>query len=83
VPRRIVNPSTIHRPVGYSHIVHPTGSRLAFVAGQAAIDREFNVVGEGDLEAQTHQVMTNLQHALDELGAGWDDVSRRPSTRCS
>lgn len=45
-----------------------------FVAGQAAIDREFSVVGEGDLEAQTRQVMTNLRHALDELGAGWDDV---------
>jgi enamine deaminase RidA (YjgF/YER057c/UK114 family) len=74
VPRTIINPSTIHPPAGYSHIVHATGGRLAFVAGQAALDRDFNVVGEGDLEAQTRQVMTNLRHALDELGAGWDDV---------
>ena len=74
MPREIVNPSSIHPPAGYSHIVHATGSRLAFIAGQAALDQDFAVVGEGDLAAQTAQVMRNLQHALDELGAGWDDV---------
>jgi enamine deaminase RidA (YjgF/YER057c/UK114 family) len=74
MPRQIVNPASIHPPAGYSHVVHATGSRLAFVAGQAALDQGFAVVGEGDLAAQTRQVMTNLQHALDELGAGWDDV---------
>ena len=51
-----------------------TGTRLAFIAGQAAIDRDFAVVGGGDLGAQTRQVMENLGHALDELGASWDDV---------
>ena len=74
MPREIVNPSTIHPPAGYSHVVHATGSRLAFVAGQAALDESFGIVGEGDLAAQTRQVMLNLQRALDELGAGWDDV---------
>jgi enamine deaminase RidA (YjgF/YER057c/UK114 family) len=74
MPRRILNPATIHPPVGYSHIVEPTGSRLAFIAGQAAIDPDFKLVGEGDLEAQTRQVMANLRSALDELHAGWDDV---------
>jgi enamine deaminase RidA (YjgF/YER057c/UK114 family) len=74
VPRQIVNPATIHPPAGYSHIVHATGSRLAFVAGQVALDSSFAVVGEGDLAAQTRQVMANLNHALEELGAGWNDV---------
>jgi enamine deaminase RidA (YjgF/YER057c/UK114 family) len=74
MPRQILNPDTIHPPVGYSHVVNATGTRLAFVAGQAALDRDFSVVGEGDLEAQTRQVMKNLRHALDELGAGWEDV---------
>lgn len=74
MPRKIVNPGTIHPPAGYSHIVHATGSRLVFVAGQVALDQDFQVVGVGDLEAQTRQAMRNLQHALDELGAGWDDV---------
>ena len=74
MPRKILNPSTIHPPVGYSHVVEATGSRLAFIAGQAAIDRDFAVVGLGDLEAQTRQVMTNLRSALDGLHAGWEDV---------
>lgn len=74
MPREIVNPTQIHPPPGYSHIAKATGTRLAFVAGQAAIDKDFNLVGIGDLEAQTRQVMTNLQHCLDELGATWEDV---------
>jgi enamine deaminase RidA (YjgF/YER057c/UK114 family) len=74
MPRRIVNPSAVHPPPGYSHIVYATGSRLVFVAGQVALDRDFSVVGEGDVGAQTRQAMANLQHALDEIGAAWDDV---------
>jgi enamine deaminase RidA (YjgF/YER057c/UK114 family) len=74
MPRTIVNPSTIHPPAGYSHIVQATGSKLVFIAGQAALDESFAIVGEGDLAAQTYQVMTTLQRALDELGATWDDV---------
>jgi enamine deaminase RidA (YjgF/YER057c/UK114 family) len=74
VPRQILNPSRIHPPPGYSHIAVATGSRLAFIAGQAAIDPDFSIVGPGDLAAQTRKSMENLQAALDELGAGWDDV---------
>jgi enamine deaminase RidA (YjgF/YER057c/UK114 family) len=74
MPRQILNPSRIHPPPGYSHIAVATGSRLAFIAGQAAIDADFSIVGEGDLGAQTRKAMQNLRHALDELGAGWDDV---------
>jgi len=54
--------------------VKASGSQLAFVAGQAAIAPDFSIVGVGDLEAQTRQVMSNLNHALDALAAGWDDV---------
>lgn len=74
MPRQILNPAQIHPPLGYSHIAVATGSRLVFIAGQAAIDKDFNIVGLGDLEAQTRQVMTNLNYALDELGGTWEDV---------
>ena len=74
MPRQILNPTRIHPPPGYSHIAVAIGSRLAFVAGQAAIDHDFSIVGGDDLTAQTRKVMENLRHALDELGAGWDDV---------
>ena len=74
MPREIRNPDQIHPPPGYSHIVVATGSRLAFVAGQASIAADFSIVGEGDLYVQTQQVMTNLNHALADLGATWQDV---------
>ena len=74
MPRQIHNPSRIHPPPGYSHIAVATGRRLAFIAGQAAIDRDFAIIGGDDLGAQTRQVMENLGHALDELRASWDDV---------
>ena len=74
MPRAITNPGGLHPPPGYSHIALATGSRLAFVAGQAALDPEFRVVGGDDLAAQTRQVLKNLAVALDELDAGWEDV---------
>jgi enamine deaminase RidA (YjgF/YER057c/UK114 family) len=74
VSREILNPPEIHPPPGYSHAVVATGSRLAFIAGQVALDSDFGVVGGDDLRAQTRQAMENLSHALAALGAGWSDV---------
>jgi enamine deaminase RidA (YjgF/YER057c/UK114 family) len=74
MPREILNPSALHPPPGYSHIAVATGSRLAFIAGQVALEPDFTVVGGDDLKAQTRKAMANLKLALDELGAGWDDV---------
>jgi enamine deaminase RidA (YjgF/YER057c/UK114 family) len=41
---------------------------LVFCAGQVALDRERNVVGKGDILAQTRQVFTNMQAVLREAG---------------
>lgn len=72
--REILNPPEIHPPPGYSHVAVATGGRLAFVAGQVALDAEFNLVGGDDLGAQTRKAMENLNHALSALGADWTDV---------
>lgn len=72
--RELVNPPEIHPPPGYSHIAVSGGGRLAFVAGQAPLDRDFNLIGAGDLAAQTRQVMENLNHALAALAADWTNV---------
>ena len=60
---------------GYSHVVTVTG-RLAFVSGQVPIDESGNVVGPGDLAAQTRQVLENLHRAMSAVGADWPDVVR-------
>lgn len=50
------------------------GGRIIFVAGQTAFDREMNVVGKGDVEAQTRQVFENIQAILAEGRATLKDV---------
>lgn len=60
---------------GYAHAVTVSG-RLAFVAGQVAVDGDGQLVGPGDLAAQTRQVLANLQQVLSALGADWGDVVR-------
>jgi enamine deaminase RidA (YjgF/YER057c/UK114 family) len=44
------------------------------VSGQVPLDRDGQLVGEGDFEAQARQVFENLQAALDAAGASWADV---------
>jgi enamine deaminase RidA (YjgF/YER057c/UK114 family) len=47
-----LNPPELAPPPGYSNVVDVRGARLVFVAGQVATDRDGNVVGKGDVEAQ-------------------------------
>ncbi len=62
--RRHTSPDTLHKPVGYSHLVEVTGGKLVFVAGQVALDKNLKLVGRGDLRAQTEQVFANIGAAL-------------------
>jgi enamine deaminase RidA (YjgF/YER057c/UK114 family) len=60
---------------GFAHAVTVSG-RVAFVSGQVAQDAGGQLVGAGDLRAQTVQAMTNLHRIIRELGADWPDVAR-------
>jgi enamine deaminase RidA (YjgF/YER057c/UK114 family) len=75
--RELMNPPELHPAPGFSHMALAECKRFAFIAGQVALDREFNLVGDDDLGAQTHAAMENLKLALEAAGAGWDDVVRR------
>jgi enamine deaminase RidA (YjgF/YER057c/UK114 family) len=68
-------PDTLPPPTGYSHVAGiPAGARLVWTAGQVPLGPDGTLVGAGDWEAQTRQVMENLGAALDAGGASWDDV---------
>jgi enamine deaminase RidA (YjgF/YER057c/UK114 family) len=58
----------------YSHTVVATGARTVYISGQVAMDAEGKLVGEGDIGAQTEQVMRNLGAALAAAGASFADV---------
>lgn len=71
------NPETVAAPIGtYSQAVRvETGDAVWIsVSGQIAIDREGNLVGPGDMRAQTRQVFENLNAILEANGATFADV---------
>src|SRR5690242_3795451 len=48
--------------------------RLVYVSGQLAFDEQSELVGKGDVGAQTEQVLKNIERALTQLGGSLADV---------
>lgn len=71
---RFLNPDSVHKPVGYSHVAEVTSGRLVYIAGQVAVDPSGKIVGEGDVSAQTRQVFENLKANLAAVKADFSTV---------
>lgn len=67
-PHEIVNPPALGRPSGFSHAVVTTGGRVAWLAGQTALDSDGHIVAPGDVVAQYDRALANLLTALDTAG---------------
>jgi enamine deaminase RidA (YjgF/YER057c/UK114 family) len=67
-PIRRLNPPELGSPPGYSQVVDVRASRIIFIAGQTALDRDGALVGEGDFAVQADQVFRNLSAALRSVG---------------
>ena len=72
--KQTINPDTLFKLPGFYQVVTSTGNRTIYVAGQGAYDRDLNLVGEGDIHAQTIQAFKNVSLALAAAGATPDDV---------
>jgi reactive intermediate/imine deaminase len=71
------NPDTVAEPMGtYSQAVRvETGDAVwIHISGQIAINTEGNLVGPGDVRAQTRQVFENLKAILEANGATFTDA---------
>jgi enamine deaminase RidA (YjgF/YER057c/UK114 family) len=71
---QFLNPPTLGPTFGWSQVVAATGGKTVYVSGQVSVNERGEVVGKGDLRAQTEQVFRNLQHALTAVGARFQDV---------
>jgi len=60
----------------YSHGMTAPAGELVVVAGQVGTDRAGNVVGRGDVVAQTKQAFENVRSVLTAAGTGMVDVIR-------
>jgi enamine deaminase RidA (YjgF/YER057c/UK114 family) len=73
--KQYLNPKELNTPRFYSHAATAEGTgKLVYVSGQVSWDASGNVVGKGDMRAQSEQVFKNVAAALAAAGAGWDDV---------
>ena len=73
--RTTINPQGVPAPIGaYSAVVQANCNRVAYLAGQVALNADGELVGAGDVAAQTKQVFQNLGAALEGIGASFSDV---------
>jgi enamine deaminase RidA (YjgF/YER057c/UK114 family) len=71
----IISPRLFKALGPYSHCVKVTGgSTMVFTSTVTAIDIDWNVIGVGDIRAQTRKTIENLKIALEEAGAGIKDI---------
>ncbi|WP_380872040.1 enamine deaminase RidA [Sphingomonas sp. DBB INV C78] len=69
-----INPDSLFKLDGFAQIsVPPPGKRLAFIAGQTALNTNFQLPST-DFHDQVVRAFQNVAHALDALGATTADV---------
>jgi enamine deaminase RidA (YjgF/YER057c/UK114 family) len=63
-----------HNPAFTQAILLPAGARTLIIGGQNAVDADGQIVGKGDLGAQTAKALDNLQRCLAAAGARLDQL---------
>lgn len=72
-----VNPDTMHKNPAFSQgIIIPPGMRTLIIGGQNAVNAKGEVVGKGDIAAQTNQAVDNLIEVLKAAGGTLDNLVR-------
>jgi 2-iminobutanoate/2-iminopropanoate deaminase len=73
--RQVIHTDTAPAPVGpYNQAISASG-QMIFVSGQIPLDPKTNeIVGNGDIAAQTKQVMANLEAVLEAASAKLENV---------
>ncbi len=76
MPKEYFNPKELFPSLqyGFSQIVTSTGGKLVFLSGQVGWDENQQIVGPGDLRAQTWQTFRNIQTAMETVGGSLVDI---------
>ena len=75
-PWRVVNPSSLAKPVGYAHAVTSRNGTHVALAGQTAMDAQGAILHRGDLPAQCGVCFGHLLTVLREAGGRPEHIVR-------
>jgi enamine deaminase RidA (YjgF/YER057c/UK114 family) len=73
VEKKFINPFRA-KPSGYTHVVMSSPGKTLYISGQVPVNEAGQIVGDGDLKAQTQQVFENLRYCLRFAGANFEDI---------
>jgi enamine deaminase RidA (YjgF/YER057c/UK114 family) len=72
---KIYNPQALGAPLGqYTHVTRVKANEFLFIAGMLAADKDGNIIGVDDFDAQITQVFKNIEAALESAGATFANV---------
>jgi enamine deaminase RidA (YjgF/YER057c/UK114 family) len=74
MPTQFLNPPGLAPTNGWTQVVTSTRGKTIYVSGQVSVDERGQVVGKGDLKAQTEQTFANRAVALKAAGPSFQDV---------
>ena len=67
-----IQPDGLTKPPAYTQVVK--SGNIVHIAGQTSQTAEGQIVGVGNIEEQAEQVFSNLEIALESVGATWANV---------
>lgn len=77
MPKKEIKSDKLYSPPGrgvFTSAVEAPRGRTIYVSGLTSRDVDGNVVGEGDIKAQTEKVLENVKTILGEAGATMEDI---------
>ena len=75
--KQILSSTKVSEPRGImSQGVKVPAGNLVFVSGQTSRNAQGDIVGVGDIKAQTRQVLNNIRSVLETAGATLDDITK-------
>lgn len=70
-----INPSGLTVNPAFTQVVTVSGPvKTVYIGAQTSVDGERNIVGKGDIGAQTEQICKNLDICLEAAGARREDL---------
>src|SRR5918995_610450 len=71
---RYINPDSLNKNPAFTNVVVEGNVKTVHIGGQDAVNASGEIIGKGDVAAQTEQVLRNLRTALEAGGAGPEHI---------